>query len=617
MRNRVIVGVIAVLIASVPVLAAVPQCAQDVLDKSKQAMGGDAWDGIRTTYSKAEIVTSGLTGEGESWQDTLSGKYLEKYKLGPASGADGFDGKQVWSQDTSGQPRPEGGENARQGAADEAYRGVMGYWYPQRWEAQIECLGEKKDDQGRGFQVLQITPKGGRPFQVWIDATTYLIDHTVEKQEIETRSNYFSDYRSMNGVKVPFAVLSTNGDKQYDQHIKLQNIEFNKPVQESMFVMPVPPPPDFTIAGGKTSTTVPFELLNNHIYLQVRLNNRGPFRLLCDTGGANIITPEMSRQLGLKSEGALQGRGVGEKSEDVGLVKIQSVQIGDVTLDNQLFAVYPMESFSKVEGVPVNGLVGYEVFKRFVTKVDYEHSMLTFTTPATFKYTGNGTVVPFIFNDHIPQVEGAIDGMAGKFDIDTGSRSSLDLLGPFVEKNDLVKRYNARLDATTGWGVGGAARSLVTRAKVLTLGKVEVPNPVTELTLQKKGAFSSVYVAGNVGAGVLKRFNVTFNYKDQQIIFERNANFDKPDVFDRSGMWLNMAGDSFEVMDVVAGGPAEQAGLKVGDKIVAIDGKPSSQVSLPALRVHFKTDAPGTQVHLTIQSGGEKHETDLVLRNLV
>lgn len=616
MRNRVIVGVMAVLIARLPAAAAVPQCAQDILAKSKHAMGGDAWDGIRTTYSKAKIVTSGLMGEGESWQDNLNGKYLETYKLGPTSGADGFDGKQVWSQDSSGQPRPEGAENARQGAVDEAYRGVMGYWYPQRWDAQIECLVEKKEDQDKRFYVLQITPKGGRPFQLWIDSTTYLIDHTVEKQDIETRSNYFSDYQTVNGVKVPFAVLSTNGDKPYDQHMTLQSIEFNKPVRESVFLIPAAPPPDFTIAGGKTSTTLPLDLLNNHIYLQVKLNNKGPFRMLCDTGGANIISPEMSRQLGLKAEGALQGRGVGEKSEDVGLVKMQSVQIGDVTLANQVFAVYPMETLSAVEGVQVNGLIGYEVFKRFVTNVDYEHSMITFTTPATFKYTGDGTVVPFIFNEHIPQVEGAIDGKAGKFDIDTGSRASIDLLGPFVESNDLVKRYNATLEAVTGWGVGGAARSLVTRARVLTLGKVEIPSPVTELTLQKKGAFSSAYVAGNVGAGVLKRFNVTFDYQHQQIIFERNANYDKPDVFDRSGMWLNMAGDGFEVMDVVAGGPAAQAGLKVGDKIVAIDGLASSQISLPALRVRFKTDAPGTQVRLTVQSGGDKHETDLVLRDL-
>jgi C-terminal processing protease CtpA/Prc len=82
----------------------------------------------------------------------------------------------------------------------------------------------------------------------------------------------------------------------------------------------------------------------------------------------------------------------------------------------------------------------------------------------------------------------------------------------------------------------------------------------------------SPYVAGNVGAGVLKRFNITFDYPHQQLIFEPNANHDKPDVFDRSGMWLNQSADGFEVMDVIPGGPAATAGIKIGDRVLTIDG---------------------------------------------
>ncbi len=615
MRNRVVAGFFLALLSCLPA-AAVPQCAQEILAKAKQAAGGVAWDAIHTTYSKGKVTTSGLTGQAESWEDNVTGRYVEKYQLGPTSGAEGFDGKLVWSQDSSGEPRAEGAENARQGAADEAYRSSMAYWFPQRWPAQIECPG-KQEEQGKSFYVLRITPQGGRPFDLWIDATTYLFDHTVEKADIETRTTYFSDYRTVKGVKVPFAVRSTNGETQYDQYFTLEKVEFNAPIQEAQFRMPQPPPPDFAIAGGKSSTTVPFELFNNHIYVEVKLNDKGPFRVLCDTGGANIVTPTLARELGLKSEGALQGRGVGEKSEDVGLVKMQSLGVGEATLSNQVFAVFPMETFSAVEGIPINGLIGYEVFKRFVARVDYEHHLITLTVPSAFAYKGDGTAVPFQFNAHIPQVDGEIDGIQGKFDIDTGSRSSLDLLGPFVEKHGLEAHYGAKLEAVTGWGVGGAARSLVTRAKVLRLGKVEVKEPITELTLQKKGAFVSPYVAGNVGAGVLKRFNITFDYQHQQLIFEPNANYGKPDVFDRSGMWLNQSGETFEVMDVIAAGPAASAGLKTGDKVLAIDGRPVSQLSLAAVREQFKSQPPGTKLRLSIQSGKQKRDVDLVLKDLV
>jgi len=615
MRDHVLAGLLMALLSCLPAAAA-PQCAQDILAKAKQAMGGDAWDAIHTTYSKGKLTASGLSGEAESWEDNLTGRYLEKYQLGPTSGADGFDGKLVWSQDSSGQPRPEGGDNARQGAADEAYRTAMAYWFPQRWVAQIECAG-KREEQGKSFEALRITPQGGRPFDLWIETTTHLFDRTVEKADIETRTTYFADYRTVQGVKAPFAVRSSNGEQQYDQFFTLDKVEFNAPIQEAQFRMPQPPPPDFVIAGGKSSTTLPFELLNNHIYVELKLNDKGPFRMLCDTGGANIITPTLAQKLGLKPEGALQGRGVGEKSEDVGVVKMQSLAVGDATLSNQVFAVFPMEAFSAVEGIQINGLIGYEVFKRFVVRVDYEHHQLTLTVPSAFSYKGSGTVVPFQFNGHIPQVDGAIDGIEGKFDIDTGSRSSLSLLGPFAEKHDLAAHYAAKLEAVTGWGVGGAARSLVTRAKVLRLGKVEVHNPVTELSLQKKGAFISPYVAGNVGAGVLKRFNMTCDYPHQQLIFEPNANYDKPDVFDRSGMWLNQSGDTFEVMDVIAGGPAATAGLKIKDRVLAIDGHPVSQLSLPSVRQEFKSKPPGTKVRLSVQSGAQKRDVDLVLKDLV
>jgi Aspartyl protease/PDZ domain len=588
---------------------------QEILNKSKQAMGGDAWDTVRTTYTKGKLVTSGLNGESESWEDNLTGRYVDRFQLGPASGAEGFDGKQVWSQDSSGQVRLEAGGDARESATDKAYRRCLAYWFPQRWPAEVEYSGEK-EEQGRAFHVLRITPKGGRPFDLWIDAATHLFDHTVEKADIETRTSYFSDYRTVSGVKVPFAVRSTNGDTKYDQFVTVDKIEFNQPVQEAQFQMPQPPLPDFAVAGGKISTTVPFQLINNHIYVEVKLNGKGPFRMLCDTGGANTMTPALAKELGLEFEGALQGIGVGEKSEDFGLGKIRSLELGNATLSNQVFAVYPMESFASVEGIHQSGLIGYEVFKRFVVKVDYELSLLTLIVPSAFDYHGHGTVIPFQFKYHIPQVEGEIDGFPGKFDIDIGSRSSIDLLKPFVERHDLKAHYGAKIKAVTGWGVGGAAKALVTRAKVLRLGNVEVSNPVTELSLQQTGAFSSPYTAGNVGAGVLKRFNITFDYPHQQLIFERNANYDKPDVFDRSGMWINQSFDALEVADVIVGGPAAAAGLKVGDKIQSINGHPVSQLSLPAVRLRFKSDAPGTKLHLTVQSGGSSRELDLILEDL-
>jgi Aspartyl protease/PDZ domain len=613
MRPILVSSALAVLAAASPARPADPQAA---LARFKEVTGGARWDAVTSVHATLAVAASGMHGRTETWDDVVRPRYLTRYQLGPLRGAEGFDGRRVWTQDTSGQVRVEEGGESREASADEAYRRSLAYWYPQRWQAKVEDGGEKVEGAHR-FAVVRVTPKGGRPFDMWFDVATGLLDRTVEKAAIETRTVLFSDYRAVNGLEVPHASRSTNGDEKYDQRFTLEHVAFGEPMEAARFEPPPPPPPDFAIAGGKAATTVPFELLNNHIYLKVRLNGKGPYLLLCDTGGANIVMPELAKELGLKPEGALQGRGVGEKSEDTGLVKVASVAVGDATLRDQLFLVLPLGNWQEVEGVAGLGLIGYEVFKRFVATIDYERRRLTLGLHGAYPSRPDAIAVPFKFNNHIPQVEGTLDGIPGAFDLDTGARDSLSLLVPFVEKNDLKARYAPRFQGVTGWGVGGPSRGLVTRAKLLTLGGVRVERPVTELSVQSKGAFTDRYVAGNVGGGTLKRFTVTFDYAKQVVTFEPNASFARPDTFDRAGLWMNLVRDRFQVMDVIAGGPAAEAGLRVGDAIAAIDGRAVSELTLPGVRERFKTDPPGTKVRLTVQSKGATRELTLVLRDLV
>jgi membrane-associated protease RseP (regulator of RpoE activity) len=169
----------------------------------------------------------------------------------------------------------------------------------------------------------------------------------------------------------------------------------------------------------------------------------------------------------------------------------------------------------------------------------------------------------------------------------------------------------------TGWGVGGPVRSLVTRAQVLRLGSVTIERPVTELSLQRSGAYTDPYVAGNVGAGLLKRFNLVFDYGRQQIVFEANGVPAALEGFDRTGMWLNLADQAFEVADVTAGGPAAAAGIKAGDRILAVDGVKADRLSLAAVRDRGRTEPPGTSWRLTLATGQTAREVTLVLQDQI
>ncbi len=586
-----------------------------VLERAKRAAGANEWDNIARLRLEGQLIQGELEGTFATIEELSSGRFYTTYTLGPLSGAEGFDGKQGWYQDQDGSVNVSTSRDVLESSANEAYRIARAYWYPERWPAEVRYDGEQQRGERR-FHVVHLHPQGGRPFQMWIDAGTWLIDHTVEQTAMEPRTTFFSDYRNVSGIALPHLVRVSRGEQKYDQTVHLDRVELNPEVAAAKFEVPAEKMTDFAIAGDKDRAELPFELLNNHIYVKARLNGQ-PLNLLVDTGGANIITPTVAQSLGLESQGKLPGRGTGEKTVEVGLTRVDTLGLGDVEMRDQKFYVVPMEEMSRVEGVSFDGLVGYEVFKRFVVTIDYVDRRLILQRPESFEYRGGGTAVPFVFEHHIPEVEDSIDGIEGKFSIDTGSRGSLTLHGPFVEKHRLVEKYQPKVKALAGWGVGGGVSEHLLRAERLVLGEVEIPGPVTGLFTGTKGAGSDRYVAGNVGGGVLKRFTVTFDYKRQLMYLEKNRNFDQTGNWDRSGIWINHEGDAFVIKDVVEGSPADQAGLNVGDRILAVDGKKVGKLSLSETRERLRNSKVGTRIKLRVKSTAKTHRVTLVLQELI
>ncbi len=373
-----------------------------------------------------------------------------------------------------------------------------------------------------------------------------------------------------------------------------------------------------SVATSDAPSTIPFDVIDNRIFVDVKLNGKGPFRFIFDSGAGAIITPELAKELGLKIEGTSQSGGAGEKTVDTGNTKVTEMQVGNVRLTDQPFGVISFADAKYVFGTArVDGVIGDEVLQRFVVKIDYERNRLSFMQSSQFVYRGSGTILPIQRPRLIPIVEGEVDGIACKFGIDTGARSSLILYGPFVEENNLVAKYQPKVEGITGWGIGGPIRSQVARINLLKLGAVEVRSVVTRFSLQKSGALTSSAMAGLVGPDVLKQFNVTFDYSRERMILEKNKNYGTPDTFDRAGMWLGQDGKIFEVIDVMKDSPAAEAGIKAGDRILAIDGKSAERLDLLVTRLKFKNDPPNEKVRLTLLSGNEQREITIVLRNLV
>lgn len=587
---------------------------QALLRAAKLATGGSAWDAFTTQKSVVRVVTGGMTGSVERWVDILGGRSFLKYAIGPLTGAQGFDGKIAWSQDGSGQARAEISTVARELAVNAAYRDKLAFWFPERGRAAIE-FKEHATAGAQGYEVILITPEAGRPFEFWINSDNKVIERLVETEGAETRTEVFGDFRATQGVKLPFRVRAQRGsDARHEEIVVVERIEYNVPLDGISFAQPGAPAADWKFPEGRQSVEVPFELANGHMYVQVRIDGKGPFRMLFDTGAINVIVPEAAQSLGLKPEGALPATGTGEAKEDVGLVRVSSLEIGGIKLNDPLFAVVGLRNYARrIEGVEMDGLVGYEILKRFPARIDYEARRVTFYQPESFRYSGTGARLPFRFKNHVPQVDGSIDGIPGAFDLDTGARTSLTLAGPFWKTNQLDAKYDAKRQVIAGVGLGGPSRALLARAKLLKLGDAEVRSPVTMLSTATAGAFADEGYAGNVGYGVLRRFTLVFDYPREQVFLEPNAAHAGADVYDRSGLWVERGDKGWELIEVVPEGPAAVAGLKAGDFVVAIDGQKVGDVKLSDLRERLR-GGPGTKLRLKLSDGRER---TLVLKDLI
>ena len=372
-------------------------------------------------------------------------------------------------------------------------------------------------------------------------------------------------------------------------------------------------------ATGPGAVTLPFQLIDNRIFVPVTVEGRGPYQFIFDTGGRNVLDLGVARELKLALEGADAAEGAGASAQQAWQAHVGETTLGAVRMREQDFVVTSLEPIRRAIGFRrFDGVVGAELLSRFVIDIDYAQQRLTFNDAATWTPDAAlGPGLPLDFVGDIPTIAGAVDGIKGRFLIDTGDRSSLTLFGPFVERHKLRVKYPRKVQVVTGWGIGGPIPADVTRVGVLQFAGHTVGAVVARMPLLKSGGFASTDAAGSIGTGVLKRFRAVFDYRHKRMFLAANPGPGAVDPADRSGMWLSLADDGFVVSSIVSGGPADQSGIKVGDVVTAVNGAAAEQVFLVELRERLKSDPAGSVVRFAVRRGQAQRSADVTLRDLI
>jgi outer membrane lipoprotein-sorting protein len=583
----------------------------EILKKHMDALGGkENLLGIKTQYNEAKMKVGGLEGAVKTWwsepnlmRDDADFSIFKQSMV--------CDGEKCWMKDQNGKVRELVGYE-KEKIDQELYFETYAYLFPERGKGSVKLLGEEDHD-----YVVEITPPGGEPRKLFLNDSTFLIDKYKEPMDEETLTVYLSDYRSVDGVVMPFSAHQTTGKPQYDMYIETEQVLVNPALGDTLFLKPKEEGKDYRFTNSTTSTRIPFELVSNHIYLKVKVNNSPPLSFILDTGaGANCLDLTKARELGIQTVGKVEAKGVGG-SADASFLQVDSIGVGDLVLVDQKLASIQLSQLEVYDGMPIDGILGYDFLNRFVVGINYQDQTLTIWEPDSFTYSGPGEKIPITIEGNTPQVAGRIDGdYEGTFRIDTGSRSSLDLHAPFVREHELLKKYPKYLNAPSGFGVGGASRGVIARIKSFQIGSFTIDSPVCGFSLAEEGAFATTKSAGNIGGGILKKFNVIFDYGRNQMILEKNKNFDLPDTYNMSGLLLMKQDKDIKVYDVIKGSPAEKAKLKAGDKILSIDHQPAGSYNLQQIR-ELLNKKDGTSITLEVQSEEKTREVKLTLKGLI
>jgi PDZ domain/Aspartyl protease len=594
--------------------AATPDLAK-ILVQARSAAGGDAIDRASSVHLSGRVTVAGISGTFDQWTDARSFAYAEDDNAGYFTGAEGFDGTNAWDRDWGGVTWIDGGKAGLYAGIATAYLANNSFLRPNQ-RGNIVWAGTH-DEGGVTYDVLRATPPKGLPLEIWLNAKTHLVARAVMTIGIQTTTFTFDSYKRVGSVLIPFHI-HTLSDSGNETDAVATAAQVNPPDLDAHIKMATTQPTDFSIANG-SETSVPIQLIDNHVYLAVTLNGKGPYQFAFDTGGSNVVDSDVAKQLGLVTSGSMQGSGVGSQTEGFAFAKVATVGIGNATLTNQYFAVLPIrQGFSVAAGVPLDGIIGFEVLSRFVTTFDYADSRVTLRLHAGAAAQPSGAdVVPFVFNDTIPQVACQLDGVAGDCSVDTGSRASLTVLTPFSAAHPELIPSNATAPGVNGFGVGGAALGRLGRLGSLQIGATVLPNLIADFSIQQKGYFANPFIAANVGGGVWRRFSVTFDYPNQVMTLLQNAFSAEPDTYDRSGVFLIAPGGQPTVADVRPGTPADEAGLVRGDVLISINGKAAAGMDLAQIRSSFSEPA-GTIIHLVVQGKtGSQRSVTLTLRDYV
>lgn len=379
---------------------------------------------------------------------------------------------------------------------------------------------------------------------------------------------------------------------------------------------------NFELSRENKRENISFRMIKNLMIVPMKINGKGPFNFVLDTGvGLMIISdPKLIDSLQISNLKNIKISGLGGGEDLSAYISYNiSLTLGNTKAENISAAILKTDVFelSNYAGIRIHGLIGYEFFSSFIVRINFINNTLSVFKQDTGKELRNGIRLPISIEDRKPYIFSDVllesgEKISGNFIIDTGAGHPVS-----IETNSF-KLPDKKIKGNLGIGFTGPISGYIGRVNSLNLGAFPLKNIIAAFPEQQETASltNSVKRTGNIGIAVLRRYHVMFDYSRLSMYIKPSANFNEPFEHDMAGIELIHTGNEYErlmVSRVEPNSAAEIAGIEIGDEILKINFKPANEMKESDINKLFKSGDEKSFVIDLIKTGSKRYQT-VILR---
>ncbi len=341
---------------------------------------------------------------------------------------------------------------------------------------------------------------------------------------------------------------------------------------------------EFVQSPAKLLTSFPFRQFSGGVILiKARINDiKDSLNFILDTGSGGISLDSQTvdaLKLPVKpSDKTIRGIAGIRK---VSFAYNNTLQLPGLSVDSLNFHINDYDILASVYGERVDGIIGFSFLNRYIVKIDYDSSKIYVYSRGSMKYPKGGYLLkPLLVNLLIQtaRINDQDDRMA-RFYFDTGAGLCLLLSNDFVQDSTLFSPRRKKV-ITQVEGLGGKKQMMLTTVRDFRLGPYKFKRVPAYVFDDEFNVTSYPYLGGLIGNDLLRRFNVILNYERRDVYIIPNSHFH--DLFDYSYTGLNfyVVNNEILVTDVMQNSPAEEAGFKPDDVVMAVDNNFSKNIQV-------------------------------------